>query len=40
MGISVNTVDNHKTRLMSKLGVHKAIDLARLAVREGLIDEG
>ena len=39
MGISVNTVDNHKTRLMRKLGVHKSVELARLAVREGLITE-
>ncbi len=39
MGISVNTVDNHKTRLMRKLGVHKNVDLARLAVREGLVAE-
>jgi two-component system, NarL family, response regulator NreC len=39
MGISINTVDNHKTRLMRKLGVHKTVELARLAVREGLIGE-
>ena len=39
MGISINTVDNHKTRLMRKLGVHKTVDLARLAVREGLVAE-
>jgi DNA-binding NarL/FixJ family response regulator len=37
MGISVNTVDNHKTRLMRKLGVHKSVELARFAVEEGLI---
>jgi DNA-binding NarL/FixJ family response regulator len=40
MGIKLSTVDNHKTRLMRKLGVHKTVDLARLAVREGLIEEG
>jgi DNA-binding NarL/FixJ family response regulator len=39
MGITINTVDNHKTRLMRKLGVHKNVDLARLALREGLIAE-
>ncbi len=39
MGISINTVDNHKTRLMRKLGVHKTVDLARLALREGLVAE-
>jgi two-component system, NarL family, response regulator NreC len=38
MGISVNTADNHKSRLMRKLGVHKTVELARLAVREGLIE--
>jgi DNA-binding NarL/FixJ family response regulator len=37
MKISINTVDNHKTRLMRKLGVHKSVELACLAVREGLI---
>jgi DNA-binding NarL/FixJ family response regulator len=39
MGISTNTVDNHKTRLMRKLGVHKTVELARLAMREGLVAE-
>jgi DNA-binding NarL/FixJ family response regulator len=39
MNISVNTADNHKTRLMRKLGVHKCVDLARLALQEGLIME-
>ncbi|MGW8258185.1 MAG: response regulator transcription factor [Thermoguttaceae bacterium] len=39
MRISINTVDNHKTRLMRKLGVHKSVELARLALREGLISE-
>jgi DNA-binding NarL/FixJ family response regulator len=38
MGITVNTADNHKTRLMRKLGIHKTVELARLAVREGLIE--
>ncbi len=38
LGISPNTVDNHKSRLMGKLGVHKSADLVRLAVREGLLD--
>jgi two-component system, NarL family, response regulator NreC len=38
MGISINTVDNHKTRLMRKLDVHKNIELVRLAVREGLVE--
>ncbi|MHB8900090.1 MAG: LuxR C-terminal-related transcriptional regulator [Thermoguttaceae bacterium] len=32
-----STVDNHKTRMMRKLGVHKVVDLATMAVREGLL---
>lgn len=37
LGISGSTVDNHKSRIMQKLNVHKTIDLTRLAIREGLI---
>lgn len=36
--VSKSTVDNHKARLMKKLAVHKAVDLTRIAIREGLID--
>jgi len=36
LGISARTVDNHKARLMRKLRVHKAIELAWLAMREGI----
>jgi two-component system invasion response regulator UvrY len=35
--LAASTVDNHKARLMKKLGVHKALELTRLAVREGLV---
>lgn len=35
--LAQSTVDNHKTRLMKKLDIHKACDLTRLAIREGLI---
>jgi DNA-binding NarL/FixJ family response regulator len=38
MQISANTADNHKTRLMRRLGVHKSVDLALVAFREGLVD--
>jgi len=34
---SPSTIDNHKTRLMRKLNIHRVVDLARLAVREKLI---
>lgn len=37
LGLSRNTVDNHRTRLMAKLGVHRTIELAWLALREGLL---
>jgi DNA-binding NarL/FixJ family response regulator len=35
--LAVNTVENHKSRLMKKLDVHKSAQLTLLAVREGLI---
>lgn len=38
LDLAPSTVDNHKARLMKKLGVHKAIDLMRLAIREGLVN--
>jgi DNA-binding NarL/FixJ family response regulator len=36
MHLSVKTVDNHSTNLMSKLDIHDRVDLARYAIREGL----
>ena len=33
---SIATVDNHKTRGMRKLGVHKAAELTRVAIRLGI----
>jgi DNA-binding NarL/FixJ family response regulator len=35
--LSESTIDNHKTRLMKKLQVHKLTELTHLAIREGLI---
>lgn len=35
--ISPKTVDNHRTRLMEKLGVHGTADLMRYAARHGLL---
>lgn len=37
LGLSESTVDNHKSRLMRKLNVHKSVDLAWLAIRKGLV---
>ena len=36
--ISPKTVDNHRTNLMSKLGVHSMSELLAHALREGLLD--
>ncbi len=36
--ISVKTVDRHKSNIMTKLNMHNQVDLARYAIREGLID--
>ena len=38
LGIASSTADNHKASLMKKLGIKKSIDLARLAIRTGIID--
>jgi len=37
MKLSPSTIDNHKSRLMKKLGIHKTTGLVRFAVREGLV---
>ena len=38
LGISVKTVDRHRTSVMSKTGSHSAAGLIAYALREGLID--
>ena len=38
LGISINTVCNHRTSLMSKLDAHNLSDLMRRAIGSGLID--
>lgn len=38
MDISVKTVEQHCTNLMHKLDIHNRVDLARFAIREGLIE--
>lgn len=37
-GISVKTVQHHITHLMDKLAIHDRVELARFAIREGLIE--
>ena len=37
LNISSKTVERHKSNIMAKLGIHSQVDLARYAIREGLI---
>lgn len=37
LGLAHSTIDNHKARLMKKLGIHKATELTCRAIRDGLI---
>ncbi len=38
MRLSRSTVDNHKSRILKKLGLHKIVEVAVLLFREGIID--
>lgn len=38
LGVSYKTVDNQRSSIMSKLDIHDRVRLARLAIREGLIE--
>lgn len=38
MYISAKTVNNHTSHVMSKLGIHDRVELARFAIREGLAE--
>jgi DNA-binding NarL/FixJ family response regulator len=38
MHVSIKTVEAHAQRVMNKLGVHDRVQLARLAIREGLVN--
>lgn len=37
MCVSPSTIENHKAKIMRKLNVHRAVDLFRIAVDEGLV---
>ncbi len=37
LGLAHSTIDNHKARLMKKLGIHKASELTCRAIRDGVI---
>ena len=38
--LSVKTVHNHRTRLMTKLDIHRQADLVRYAIRLGMVEVG
>lgn len=38
LGISVKTVDYHRTNLMRKLGIHSKVELVKYSIKKGLID--
>ena len=38
MHISVKTVDKHVTQVMDKLGIHDRVELARFAIKEGIVE--
>ena len=37
LDLAESTIDNHKSRLMKKLDLHKVVELTHMAIREGLI---
>ena len=37
LGLSVNTVETHRSRIMEKLDVHSAVEIVLYAVRKGII---
>lgn len=39
IGVSVRTIDAHVRNIMNKLDVHDRVELARFAIREGLVPE-
>ena len=38
LGISLKTVERHRLHISIKTGTHKAVTLARWAIRQGLIE--
>ena len=37
LGVSVKTAESHRTRIMSKLGIHETAGLVRYAIRRGIV---
>ncbi len=38
LGVSLKTIDSHRSNLMEKLDIHKVSGLVRFAIREGLVE--
>jgi DNA-binding NarL/FixJ family response regulator len=38
MHLSVKTVENHTANIMTRLDIHDRVELARFAIREGMIE--
>jgi DNA-binding NarL/FixJ family response regulator len=38
LGVSFKTVCSHRCHILAKFGVHKSVEAARVAIRNGLID--
>ena len=38
VGVSLKTIDSHRSNLMEKLDIHKVSGLVRFAIREGLVE--
>ena len=36
--LSVKTVENHASTVMTRLAIHDRVELARYAIREGLVE--
>ena len=39
LGLSVNTVRNHRQRIFTKLGVHSKREAVEIAIARGLVDD-
>ena len=37
LSLAESTIDNHKSRLMKKLDLHKTVELTHKAIKEGLV---
>lgn len=39
LGVSINTVGNHRSHIRNKVGVGNTVELVRLAIRHGILDD-